>query len=174
MTTTEMSHVHENYRLGVGIVLARAKRQVFVGHRISAPQYAHFWQMPQGGIDPEEDPDVAMWRELAEETGIQRAHGRLIDQTDWLFYDIPATLRPHYWRNKYIGQRQKWYLVEFLGQDNYITLDNPEAPAEFDAWKWLSFDDIDQHVVPFKQDMYRQIQQHFARSIDRIATIADR
>ncbi|NQY82369.1 MAG: RNA pyrophosphohydrolase [Alphaproteobacteria bacterium] len=155
------------YRSGVGTVLARPNRMVFAGRRIQ--NFSHeAWQLPQGGIDPEEDIEKAMWRELAEETGVGEDHARIVGVTDWLYYDIPKKFRRKLWQGQYVGQRQKWFLLEFLAEDAAVSLENPGVPAEFDAWKWVPFDHVDAIAIAFKRALYRKVQKAFWTEIDRI------
>lgn len=155
------------YRPGVGMVIARPQRMVFAGRRISNFG-REAWQLPQGGIDPDEDIEKALWREMAEETGIQANDVRIVAATDWLYYDIPESHRRKLWQGRYVGQRQKWFLLEMIADDSAVQLENPGAPAEFDAWKWVPFDHVDAMAVEFKRALYREIQQAFAKDIDRI------
>ena len=163
-----MSNTEGEYRHGVGMVIARPQRMVFAGRRITNYANREAWQLPQGGIDPNEDIEKALLRELAEETGIQSHHVRIVAATDWLYYDIPKAYRRKLWQGRYVGQRQKWFLLDFTGDDRDIQLENPGAPAEFDAWKWVPFDHIDAMAVEFKRALYREIQQAFKTEIDRI------
>ncbi len=162
-----MSTTDGEYRPGVGMVIARPKRMVFAGRRIKNSS-REAWQLPQGGIDPDEDIVKALWRELAEETGIQSQDIRIVAETDWLYYDIPDNYRRKLWQGRYVGQRQKWFLLEFLADDSAVQLHNPGAPPEFDAWKWVPFDHIDAMAVEFKRDLYRQVQKAFKTDIDQI------
>ena len=164
----------KRYRTGVGVVLAKAGRQVFVGHRIknasASKNFEAAWQLPQGGVDAGEEIEAAMWRELAEETGVRAEHARIIATSDWLQYDIPVELRRKLWKNGYSGQRQKWFLLEFLADDNAINLTSPGVPPEFDQWKWTNFDTMDQSAIYFKRTLYQEIQREFAGHIDQITS----
>ncbi|WP_209425797.1 RNA pyrophosphohydrolase [Pararhodobacter sp. SW119] len=142
------------YRPCVGIMLINAQGEIFAGQRIDASAPA--WQMPQGGIDPDEDPRQAALRELQEETGVEPALVEVLDQTpDWLRYDIPADLVPRIWGGHYRGQKQRWYLMRFLGRDDQIDLDGKHA--EFSTWRWIDADTMLAAIVPFKRQIYAQV-----------------
>ena len=148
------------YRPGVGIMLVNRARQVFVAKRID--MIAEAWQMPQGGIDEGEAPDVAALRELKEETGTDKA---LIIQesADWYYYDLPEPLVPQIWGGKYRGQKQKWFAMRFTGSDADINIAT-EHP-EFSAWKWVDIQQLPDIIVPFKRDLYRALVDEFERMI---------
>ena len=142
--------------MGVGAVLLNAKGQVFVAQRIDTPGA---WQLPQGGIDKGEDPDVAVMRELAEEIGTDAA--TIIAATeDWLTYDLPKDVRKKVWKGKYRGQKQKWYAMRFTGTDADIDLEAHKHP-EFSDWRWTDMATLPDLIVPFKRDMYVQIVDSF-------------
>ena len=116
------------------------------------------WQMPQGGIDHEEDPLEAAYRELEEEIGTRNVE--LIHRMeDWLTYDLPKDLIGKVWKGKYRGQKQKWFLFRFLGQDSEINI-LTEHP-EFAEWKWAELAELPRLIVPFKRDLYETIVQKF-------------
>ena len=142
------------YRKNVGMVLINAKEHIFAGKRIDNNTDA--WQMPQGGIDDGETPEVAAFRELSEETGIHRSKARLIGATyGWLSYDIPIELIPKLWNGQYRGQEQKWFAFEFLGQDPDINIGTEEP--EFSEWAWKSKKDLLSSIVPFKVEVYQKV-----------------
>lgn len=144
------------YRTGVGIVLLNPDRRIFAGRRIDTPEA---WQMPQGGVDPGEAPDRAALRELAEEVGTDAA--RIIGETaGWIDYDLPPELSLRLSGGRFRGQRQKWFAMEFLGTDADIDL--ATAHPEFDAWVWMSADDLLDSIVPFKRALYRSVLGEFA------------
>ena len=148
------------YRPGVGVVLLNGQNLVFVGQRID--NTAEAWQMPQGGIDEGEDPRDTALRELEEETGIVRDLVSVIAETpDWLTYDLPEDLIGKLWKGRYRGQRQKWFLARFLGQDHDVNL--ATSHPEFRAWKWASADELPHMIVPFKQQLYAGIVEGFRR-----------
>jgi putative (di)nucleoside polyphosphate hydrolase len=146
------------YRPGVGIMLVNAHGHVFVGQRFDAVVEA--WQMPQGGIDPGEDPYVAALRELEEETGVKGHLTSLIAETaDWLTYDLPPELLGTIWKGRYRGQRQKWYALRFHGTDADVDLMAHAAAghAEFKAWQWAELERLADLIVPFKRQLYAQL-----------------
>tara|TARA_B100000427_G_scaffold188051_1_gene156307 strand:+ start:55 stop:528 length:474 start_codon:yes stop_codon:yes gene_type:complete len=142
-------------RDGVGIVVLNKSNKIFVGKRIDNPK--NFWQMPQGGIDPGEEYLSAALRELKEETGIESVD--LIKEIDELLtYELPQNLLGIIWKGKYRGQKQKWFIMRFNGNDKEINL-NTHKP-EFMDWKWIDIGDITKVAVSFKLDVYKKIQKH--------------
>ena len=144
------------YRPCVGVMLFNQKNQVFVGKRIDTKSEA--WQMPQGGIDPGEPPETAVFRELAEEIGTKDAV-ILAESKGWYQYDLPATLVPHVWGGKYRGQEQKWFAMRFLGHDRDININT--AKPEFLKWKWVAIDLLPDLIVPFKRQLYQDVIEEF-------------
>ena len=141
------------YRPCVGIVLANPQGLVFVGQRIDTPGA---WQMPQGGIDPGERPEVAARRELREETGVPPDLARIEAQThDWLTYDLPPELLGRVWGGRYRGQKQLWFLMRFAGTDADIRIDVDHN--EFSTWTWMAPEAVVEGIVSFKRDIYRQV-----------------
>ena len=137
------------YRLGVGAVLLNAHGQVLVAQRIDTPGDA--WQMPQGGIDADEDPHQAIFRELEEEIGT--ANAEIIGELeDWLVYDLPKALRKTIWKGRYRGQKQKWFALRLLGADTDIDLQAHRHP-EFSAWKAVYMRPIADCTAPFNGDL---------------------
>ena len=150
------------YRPCVGIVLANDKGEVFAGQRIDNPGPA--WQMPQGGVDPGEDPVTAALRELAEETGVSPTLVTVEAETDgWIPYDLPHDLVPKLWKGRYRGQEQKWFLLRFHGDDGDVNIDLEHA--EFSRWRWISPEELIECIVPFKRDTYQQVFKAFAGRI---------
>ncbi len=148
------------YRSGVGIVLLNAKKEIFVGKRIDNNSDA--WQMPQGGLDAGEEEDVAMFRELKEETGIDQTSIKVLYKSNGHhYYNLPYKLQKKFWGGKYLGQKQRWYLAEFIGAESSINIAT-EHP-EFSAWKWISPDEILHAIVGFKRDLYEDILKDFRR-----------
>lgn len=146
------------YRLGVGAMILNRDNMVFVAQRIDTPGEA--WQMPQGGIDADEDPELAVFREVEEEIGTRNLE--IIEESaDWLVYDIPEPLRSTLWKGKYRGQKQKWYAMRFLGDDDEIKLDHHHHP-EFSSWKWTEMKNLPAMIVPFKRELYRMVVDEFS------------
>ncbi len=139
-------------RLGVGIILLNKENKVFVGRRLDNP--LKFWQMPQGGINNGESFFQAAKRELEEETAITKV--KLIKELDdWLIYNLPDDLLGKIWQGKYRGQKQKWFVMKFEGEDQEINV-NTKSP-EFLEWKWVNPDELPKIVVNFKTDIYKTL-----------------
>jgi putative (di)nucleoside polyphosphate hydrolase len=159
------------YRPNVGIALFNAHGRVLFGRRFrdDGPEIilpGLEWQMPQGGIDAEENPRDAVMRELWEETGVTAAD--CLDETDWLTYEFPAYDGPQTHRlAKFRGQRQKWFALRFSGRDTDIDPLTPRngQPPEFDSWRWERLDRVADLVVPFRRDVYRTVSERFARFV---------
>jgi len=148
-------------RTGVGIVLLNDKNKVFVARRIDNPK--NFWQMPQGGVNKGEDFLSAAYRELKEETSINNV--KLIQEIDGMVsYELPDHLLGIIWKGKYKGQKQKWFLMRYLGSDKEINLqtNNPE----FLDWKWTELDMITNEVVDFKLHVYKQLKEKIKKIIN--------
>ena len=139
-------------RLGVGIVLLNPDNKVFVGKRIDNP--VNFWQLPQGGVDKNEGLLCAAKRELKEETGVESV--KLIKQIDnWLTYELPKNLLGKIWKGKYRGQKQKWFIIRFVGNEEEINIKTKNA--EFIEWKWIDINQLINVVVSFKLNVYKSI-----------------
>ncbi len=150
------------YRPCVGIMMVNSAGRVFVGQRRDRDHAA--WQMPQGGVDKGEAPTDAALRELHEETGVIADLVRTEAETPgWLTYDLPADLVPTIWGGRYRGQKQKWFLLRFLGRDDQIDIATPHP--EFSRWKWMAPDGLLTGIVPFKRAVYEQVLTAFG---DRI------
>ena len=141
-------------RSGVGIVVLNKENKVFVARRIDNPK--NYWQMPQGGVDHDEDYLFAAYRELREETGIKNVE--LIKELDgFTTYKLPTNLLGIIWKGKYKGQKQKWFVMRFLGNDDEINIKTKRP--EFLDWKWIELDKITDLVVKFKLDVYKEIKK---------------
>ena len=149
------------YRVGVGIIVLNKENKIFVAKRIDNPR--NFWQMPQGGVDEGEDFLSAAYRELEEETSIKNVE--LITEIDEITtYELPDYLLGKIWKGKFKGQKQKWFIMRYLGNDDEINI-NTHKP-EFLDWKWIDLDSITQIVVRFKLDVYKILQQKIKKIIN--------
>ena len=147
-----MKHKELPLRIGVGIVVLNSEKKVFVGKRRDNP--FDKWQMPQGGVDPNEPLVEAMKRELIEETSIKNI--KILKEFDqWLEYELPENLIGKIWKGKYRGQKQKWFVVKFLGDDSEVNI-NTKYP-EFIEWKWVDMDLLPDLIVHFKKHVYKNI-----------------
>jgi putative (di)nucleoside polyphosphate hydrolase len=150
------------YRPCAGVMLINRAGQVFVGQRIDATVEA--WQMPQGGIDDGEDAETAAIRELGEETGVQPDKVELIATApNELFYDLPPDLIGKVWKGKWRGQRQRWFLYRFLGEDSDV--DIATQHQEFRAWRWVDPAELPEIIVPFKKALYENVLSAFAEQL---------
>ena len=148
-------------RNGVGIIVLNNKNKIFVAKRIDNPKT--FWQMPQGGVDKDEDFLKAAYRELKEETSIESV--KLIKQLDGvLTYELPDHLLGIIWKGKFRGQKQKWFLMRFIGDENEINIKTKNP--EFSDWKWLEIDKITELVVDFKLHVYKEIKEKVKKIIN--------
>ena len=155
------------YRPCAGMMVLNAQGLVFIGRRSSGPEHiddTHVWQMPQGGIDENEDPYKAALRELYEETNI-RSVEKLGEIADWLHYDIPRDIVGQAWKGQYRGQKQKWYALRFTGPDSEIDVANPAGghDPEFIAWRWVVMRELPDLVVPFKRATYERVVAEFQK-----------
>ena len=148
-------------RLGVGAIVLNNKNRVFVGKRKDNP--VDKWQMPQGGVNKGEKLIDAMRRELEEETGIKNI--KILKEIDgWSEYELPENLLGKIWRGKYRGQKQKWFIVKFLGKDNEIDLKT--SNHEFVEWKWLDIESLPGVIVEFKKKVYEELLPKIKDSIN--------
>ena len=141
-------------RIGVGIILLNHENKVFVGKRIDNPK--NFWQMPQGGINQNENFLQAAKRELEEETGIKSIE--LVKELNgWLGYYLPENLLGKVLEGKYRGQKQKWFIMKFVGKDNEINVKTKNP--EFLDWKWIEVSKLPSIAVSFKIDLYKKLKE---------------
>jgi putative (di)nucleoside polyphosphate hydrolase len=151
----------DGFRQGVGIILVNAKRQVFLAKRIGKDA----WQFPQGGIKETETPEEAMYRELKEEIGLFAEDVKILSSSRrWLRYRLPKRLVRHNSRPLCVGQKQKWFLLQLIGEDKRINLVDNESP-EFDSWAWVSYWYPLSQVVTFKRRVYNLAMKEFARIV---------
>lgn len=168
MTSTKVTDLTSlPYRPCVGVMVLNHAGLVWVGRRIPLSDgelagAVKLWQMPQGGIDPGEDPLVAAKRELYEETGIRSVS--LLGQTaGWINYDLPADMLGIALQGKYRGQAQRWFAFRFEGNESEIAIQPPPGghEAEFDDWAWKNMADLPELIVPFKRPVYQEVVSHF-------------
>ncbi len=151
------------YRPNVGAALFNARGQIFVARRADMPNAEGApggWQLPQGGIDPDEDPAGAVLRELEEEIGTAKAE-IIGEHPDWLTYDLPPELLGKALGGRYRGQRQRWFALRFTGSDSDIRLDLDPHP-EFDAWRWTALAELPVLAPSFKRRIYGILAESFA------------
>ena len=157
------------YRPCAGMMVLNRAGLVFIGRRTSGPEHidmVHAWQMPQGGIDENEDPYKAALRELYEETSI-RSVEKLGEIAEWLTYDLPPDLVGRAWKGKYRGQKQKWYALRFTGDEREIDIKNPAGghEPEFVDWRWEPMANLPGMVIPFKRAVYQRVVDAFAHLV---------
>ena len=147
-------------RIGVGVIVLNNKNEIFVGKRKDNP--VDKWQMPQGGVDKNESFLTAMKRELGEETSIKNI--KILKELDgWFEYELPQNLLGIIWKGKYRGQKQKWFLMKFVGEDKEINIKTKNP--EFLDWKWIDIDQITEVVVDFKLHVYKELKEKIKRII---------
>jgi len=145
----------------VGIIVLNKENKVFVAKRIDNPK--NFWQMPQGGVDEGEDFVEAAYRELQEETSIQSV--KLIKELDGTFtYELPNHLLGIIWKGKFKGQKQKWFIMRFVGEESEINI-KTKKPEFFD-WKWIEIDQITEFVVDFKLHVYKELKKQIKEFVN--------
>jgi putative (di)nucleoside polyphosphate hydrolase len=154
------------YRPCVGTMVLNRDGLVFIGRRFDGPEQVddtHPWQMPQGGLDPGEDPYAAALRELAEETNITSVE-LLAEAPEWFAYDLPRELVPHAWGGRYRGQKQKWYALRFTGPEDEIDVAHPAGghEPEFSQWRWVPMRELPGLIIPFKRSAYERVVAAFA------------
>ena len=149
--------IKERYRRGVGMMIINKKKEIFLGQRFDKDKSA--WQMPQGGIDKGEKELAALKREMLEETGIRKDYKILFKSNKYFYYKLPKYLQKRLWKGKFVGQKQKWFLLEYFGEDKNINIQT-EKP-EFKKWNWASKEKMLRLIVPFKRKLYKKIVNEF-------------
>ena len=150
------------FRPNVGIVISNDVGNVFWARRVGGD---NAWQFPQGGVQPNETPEDALYRELYEEVGLTPASVRILGVTSsWLHYRLPKRLRRYNSSSRFRGQKQKWYLLKLVGDENDISMNCSDKP-EFDAWRWVSYWYPLTEIVAFKQEVYRLALRELAPSL---------
>jgi putative (di)nucleoside polyphosphate hydrolase len=148
----------QGYRPNVGIILCNQANQVFWARRCGQ----NGWQFPQGGINPQESPEQALFRELNEEVGLAPEHVQIMGRTqDWLRYDIPTHFRRSPRATNFRGQKQIWFLLRFLGNEEHVRLNACDRP-EFDCWRWVDYWSTLEQIVEFKRAVYEQALRELA------------
>ena len=158
-----MTPVDLPYRPCVGIVLLNRAGQIWIGRRcLDNLEDPENWQMPQGGIDADEDPALAAKRELAEETGTDKAE-IIAESSGWHYYDLPLNLVGTALQGRFRGQKQKWFAMRFLGADSDFNIHAPPGghSPEFDQWRWASADEVLGQIVAFKRPVYEAVLAEF-------------
>jgi putative (di)nucleoside polyphosphate hydrolase len=154
------------YRPCVGMMLINRAGLVFIGRRGGGPEHiddTHAWQMPQGGIDQNEDPYRAARRELYEETNVHSVE-KLAESAGWYAYDIPRKIAGRAWQGRYRGQKLKWFALRFTGDESEIDVLRPANGAhepEFVEWRWERMQRLPELVIPFKRDVYERVLEEF-------------
>jgi putative (di)nucleoside polyphosphate hydrolase len=161
----------KGYRANVGIIISNPQGQVLWARRIGG---ANAWQFPQGGIDDDETPEQAMYRELQEEVGLLPQQVRVVASTSgWLHYDLPKQFVREHQLPLCIGQKQKWYLLQLLEDDSAISLTSSDS-IEFDRWEWVSYWYPLDQVIDFKRDVYRRALKELTPAHSHLETVYER
>ena len=152
---------HLPLRIGVGIVVLNKNNKIFVAKRIDNPK--DFWQMPQGGVDPNESYLDAAYRELYEETNIKKIELIKVVE-EFTVYELPDHLLGIIWKGKFKGQKQKWFITRFVGNEDEINIKTKKP--EFLDWKWVDINEITKFVVDFKLEVYKKIQNEIKKVLN--------
>ncbi len=157
------------YRRCVGIMLVNHEGKVWIGDRIGYSDDSHdtAWQMPQGGIDKGEEPNIAALRELMEEAGTDKAE-IIQESAHWYKYDLPKEILGKALKGKYCGQTQRWFLMRFTGLDSDIDI-AADDHQEFSEWRWADIDELTELIVPFKREVYSQVVAEFRDTVRNLA-----
>ena len=158
-----MSNIAQ-YRPNVGIVIFNSDKKIWIGKRIGN-NTKEGWQLPQGGIDYQEKPLDAAIREVYEETGITTIKN-IGSIENWIKYNLPLDIAKNKWGGKYIGQKQKWYLFYFYGDENEINININKQP-EFSKWKWADEEYVKDNVTKFRKDVYKKVFKSFSKVIKK-------
>ncbi|NUX01208.1 RNA pyrophosphohydrolase [Wolbachia endosymbiont of Madathamugadia hiepei] len=150
----------DKYRPCVSIMLFNKQGHVFVGKRFDSDFY---WQMPQGGVDNGEELEQAALRELLEEVGTDKAE-IVAKNKDWIYYNLPEEFIPTCWNGRYSGQKQRWFLMKFHGEDKDININYTDHP-EFKEWRWQSIDGLVANTISFKKEVYETVIEEFSSQI---------
>lgn len=153
----------EKYRRGVGMMIINKNKEIFIGQRFEKDKSA--WQMPQGGIDKGEKTIDAVIREMNEETGIKKNFKILYETKIWHYYKLPIYLQKKLWGGKFVGQKQKWFLIDFKGKDSEINIRTKKP--EFKKWKWTSSKKMMELIVPFKKKLYANVVSEMVEELNK-------
>ena len=153
----------EKYRRGVGMMIINKNKEIFIGQRFEKDKSA--WQMPQGGIDKGEKTIDAVIREMNEETGIKKNFKILYETKIWHYYKLPIYLQKKLWGGKFVGQKQKWFLIDFKGKDSEINIQTKKP--EFKKWKWTSSKKMMELIVPFKKKLYASVVSEMVDELNK-------
>ena len=139
------------------MMIINKKKEIFLGQRFDKDKSA--WQMPQGGIDRGEKELTAFKREMLEETGIRKDYKIIIKSKKYFYYNLPKYLKKRLWQGKFVGQKQKWFLIDYFGEDKDINIKTKKP--EFQKWNWTSKESMLKLIAPFKRKLYKEIVDEF-------------